>query len=101
MPAESSMRRSPTRRPRGCGRRAERRCPARSEPRSPGRGFWGQILIEEDLIDLPRDGQLGLELTDPALGRGKLHRLIGAQAIDLAAIDLLLLTPVVDRRLAH
>ena len=34
-------------------------------------------------------------------GRGELDRLIGAQAVDLAAIDLLLLEPAIDRRFAH
>src|SRR4051794_5095179 len=58
------------------------------------------MLIEEDLVDLPRNGQLGLELSDPPLGRCQLDRLIGAQAVELAAIDAVLLEPCVDRRFA-
>jgi hypothetical protein len=74
-------------------------CPVREA--ITGRGFWGEILIEEDLVDLPGDRQPGLQMTDPAFRGGQLHRLIGAQAIDLATVDLLLLEPEIDRRFAH
>lgn len=37
--------------------------------RSPGRASFGRVLIEEDLIDFPRDRQLGLELPGPSLRR--------------------------------
>ncbi len=42
-----------------------------------------------------------LELFDAFPRGGKLECLIGAQPFDLAATDLLLLEPVVDRRIAH
>jgi hypothetical protein len=40
-------------------------------------------------------------VADPALGLRELHRLIGAQAVDLTPIDPLLLDPGVDRCFAH
>jgi hypothetical protein len=42
-------------------------------------------LLEEEPVDLPGDRALGLELPDPAFGRGQLDRLINAQAFELAA----------------
>src|SRR2546430_4100008 len=69
--------------------------------RSPGRGFWGQVLLEEDLVDLARDGQFGLELADTSLRGRELHLPLGAEPRLLAAVDPLLPQPVVDRRLAH
>ena len=68
--------------------------PARSRTRSPGRAFWGQALLKEDLVDLARNGKLSLELADAALGRGELERHVGARARDLALVDLLLLMPI-------
>lgn len=61
----------------------------------------GRDLIEKDLVDLARHRKLGLELADPGFRGGQLHRLIGALSIDLTAVDLLLLEPEIDRRLAH
>lgn len=61
----------------------------------------GKVAFEEDLVDLARDRQLGLELLDPSLGGGELERLLGARALDLAAVDLLLLQPAIDRGVAH
>jgi hypothetical protein len=58
-------------------------------------------LIQKDLVDLPGDRELGLQLASSVPGRSELDRLTGASAIDLAAIDLLLLEPVLDRRIAH
>ena len=43
--------------------------------------------LEEHLVDLPRDGQLGLELLDPALRRGQLELLLGRLASLLTAVD--------------
>jgi hypothetical protein len=51
----------------------------------------GEGAFEEDLVDLARNGQLGFQLLDPALGSGQLERLVGTQALDLTAVDLLLL----------
>jgi len=52
-------------------------------------------------VDLPRDRQLRLELTDPPLRRNELHRLVCAQAGDLTSVDAILLDPHIDRRFAH
>ena len=58
------------------------------------------MLIEEDRIDLSRDRQLRLELPDPPSCRSELDCLVGAQPFELAAIDLVLLEPAIDRRFA-
>jgi hypothetical protein len=85
----------------GCAR--EGPCTSQTaEYSSRGRRFGGgeqQADRPRSRIDLPRDRKLGLELTDPAFGRGKLERLVGRQPIDLTAIDLGLPQPVSDRRL--
>jgi hypothetical protein len=47
----------------------------------------GEILIEEDLIDLARYRKLGLNLADPSLRRGQLEPLISAEPLDVATID--------------
>jgi hypothetical protein len=47
-------------------------------------------LVEEDLVDFPGNRKLGLELTDPALRRRELERLVGAQPVDLTAVNLVL-----------
>jgi len=57
-------------------------------------------MSQKDLVDLPGDRELYLELLDPALGRHQLDRLVGAQSLSLTTIDLVLLGPVVDRRFA-
>jgi hypothetical protein len=61
----------------------------------------GKVSFEEDLVDLARDGQLGFQLLDSALGGGQLECLVGAQTLDLTAVDLLLLQRVVDGGVAH
>ena len=60
-----------------------------------------EVSFEEDLVDLARDSQLGLQLLDPTLGGGQLERLVGAQPLNLTAVDLLLLEPGVDGGVAH
>src|SRR6188472_4469908 len=40
------------------------------------------------------------QLSDPSLGHGQLNGLVGAEPVDLAAIDALLLEPHVDRGFA-
>src|SRR5579875_1371912 len=82
-------------------RPAGRRSPARSGRRSPGRGFWGKILVEKDFIYFPREGQFGLKLTYAPLGGSELHLSLGVEPRRLAAVDALLLAPVVDGGLPH
>ena len=50
-----AARSSPTERHPTSSRLSEHRIPARSGKQSPGRGVWGQVLLEEHLVDLPRD----------------------------------------------
>ena len=49
---------------------------------------------------LSGDGQLGLELVDAFLGGCEIDLLVGAQAIDLAVVDLVLFDSVEAGRLA-
>jgi hypothetical protein len=65
------------------------------------RSFWGEILIKENLVDLSRDSQLRLKLSDAALRRRELQRLISRLADSLTTINLLLIDPDLDRRLRH
>jgi hypothetical protein len=58
------------------------------------------MLIEEDLVDLPGDSQLGLELPDAPFRGRQLDRLVGAEAVELPAVDALLFAPAIDRRIA-
>lgn len=66
-----------------------------------GKSVLGSAFLQEHLVDLPGDRELGLELLDARLRRSELQGLIGTQADLLAAIDLVLLHLAVDRRLRH
>jgi hypothetical protein len=50
----------------------------------------GDVLVEEDLVDLAADCEIGFELPDARLGGGELKGLFGALAFDFASVDLLL-----------
>lgn len=69
-------------------------CPLRAS--ITGNRLWGEVLIEKDLVDLPGDREPGLELADPALARISSICLVGAHALKLTTVDLLLVGPVVD-----
>jgi hypothetical protein len=74
-------------------------CPVRSS--ITGKSLWGEVSLEEDLVDLARDCQLGFQLLDPALSGGEIEGFVGTQPGDLTAVDLVLLEPVVDGGIAH
>ncbi len=64
-------------------------CPIRES--ITGKSLLGEVSLEEDLVDLSRDRQLGFQLLDPALGGGEVEGLVSAQALDFTAVDSLLL----------
>src|SRR5713226_918014 len=96
----SATRRTPTlRRP----QRDTRPGPHGPPPRSPGpprSAFWAHRPLEQ-LVHAPRRREFTLELSDPTASRDQLRVLRARHPGQLAPINALLSTPVVDRLTTH